>query len=120
MRRQLNDLPGKLAKSHRSIAASASKIQVKLEEIENALIDSHRETPRDVLRHPAGFDDTLGELIWAISMADVAPPIQTLKVAEEMIGKIDVELSKLNKLVSGPVRRLNSKVNEAGVPAVSP
>jgi len=119
MRRQLRELPGKLAKSHRSIVSSASKIQVKLEEIENALIDSHRESPRDVLRHPAGFDDTLGELIWAISMADVAPPIQTQKVAEEMIGKIDAELSKLNKLVLGPIHRLNSKVNEAGVPAVS-
>ena len=35
-----------------------------LNNLEGGLIDNKRETPRDVLRHEAGLDDTLINLLW--------------------------------------------------------
>ena len=54
MKRQLNDLVEKLPKGVRTAVSSATSIRKKLEIIENALVDARRESPRDVLRHPAG------------------------------------------------------------------
>jgi hypothetical protein len=98
--------------------SSATSIRKKLEIIENVLVDARRESPRDVLRHPAGLDDTLGGLMWSVTMADTAPPIQTREVSVEVVRKIDAEIRKLNKLVDGQIATLNEKVKKAGVPAV--
>jgi hypothetical protein len=57
--------------------------------------------------------------MWAISMADVAPPIQTRKVSEEVVAKVEAEFKKLKKLIEGPIGTLNRKAEKAGVPAVS-
>ena len=118
MKRQLDDLVEKLPKGVRTAVASATSIRKKLEIIENVLVDARRESPRDVLRHPAGLDDTLGGLMWSVTMADTAPPIQTREVSVEVVRKIDAEIRKLNKLVDGPIATLNEKVTKAGVPAV--
>ena len=118
MKRQLDDLVEKLPKGVRTAVSSATSIRKKLEIIENVLVDARRESPRDVLRHPAGLDDTLGDLMWSVTMADTAPPIQTREVSVEVVRKIDAEIRKLNKLVDGPIATLNEKVKKAGVPAV--
>ena len=118
MKRQLDDLVDKLPKGVRTVVPSANSIRKKLEIIENALVDARRERPRDVLRRPAGLDDTLGDLMWCVTMSDSAPPIQTRKVSVEVVRKIDGEIRKLNKLVDGPIATLNTKVKKAGVPAV--
>ena len=118
MKRQLDDLVDKLPKGVRTVVPNANSIRKKLEIIENALVDAERESPRDVLRRPAGLDDTLGDLMWCVTMSDTAPPIQTRKVSLEVVRKIDGEIRKLNKLVNGPITTLNAKVAKAGVPAV--
>ena len=118
MKRQLGDLVDKLPKGVRTAVPSAKSIRKKLEIIENVLVDARRESPRDVLRRPAGLDDTLGDLMWCVTMSDTAPTIQTQKVSLDAVRKIDGEIRKLNKLVDGPIATLNTKVEKAGVPAV--
>ena len=118
IKRQLDDLVEKLPKGVRNAVSSATSIRNKLEIIENVLVDAQRESPRDVLRRPAGLDDTLGDLMWCVTMSDTAPPIQTQKVSAEVARKIDGEIRKLNKLVDGPIAALNAKVEKAGVPAI--
>jgi hypothetical protein len=118
MKRQLGDLVDKLPKGVRTVVPSAKSIRKKLEIIENVLVDARRESPRDVLRRPAGLDDTLGDLMWCVTMSDTAPTIQTQKVSLDAVRKIDGEIRKLNKLVDGPIATLNTKVEKAGVPAV--
>ena len=119
IRRQLRDLLSKLPQSnHEVIVSTVFDIDQRLVEIENILVDANRESPRDVLRHPAGLDDTLGELISAVSMADIAPPIQTVKVSEEIINKVNTELSEVNKLIVGSISILNKRADEARVPAI--
>ena len=118
MKRQLDDLVEKLPKGVRQAVSSANSIRKKLEVIENTLVDARRASPRDVLRRPAGLDDTLGDLMWSVTMSDTAPPTQTREVSLEVVRKIDGEIRKLNKLVDGPIATLNTKVEKAGVPAV--
>ena len=104
--------------NHEVIVSTVFEIDQRLLEIENVLVDTNRESPRDVLRHPAGLDDTLGELISAVSMADIAPPIQTVKVSDEIINKVSRESSEVNKLIAGSIFILNKRADEAGVPAI--
>ena len=118
MKRQLDDLVEKLPKGVRQAVSSATSIRKKLEVIENTLVDARRASPRDVLRRPAGLDDTLGDMMWSVTMSDTAPPTQTREVSVEVVRKIDGEIRKLNKLVDGPIATLNAKVEKAGVPAV--
>jgi hypothetical protein len=118
MKRQLDDLIQKLPKGLRRAVSSAISIRKKLEVIENTFVDTRRESPRDELRHPAGLDDTLGGMMWCVTMSDTAPPAQTREVSVEVVRKIDGEIRKLNKLVDGPIATLNAKVGKAGVPAI--
>ncbi|MCP4073995.1 MAG: glycosyl hydrolase [Hyphomicrobiales bacterium] len=97
----------------------ASDLIDKLADIEGKLVNSKRETPRDVLRHPAGFDDTLENLLWIVNIADTRPPAQAQEVAENVFAKIDSLFKRLDQLVNGEITEFNEKIAHAGPPAVS-
>ena len=118
MKRQLDDLSQRLPRESRQLSSSIAVIRKKLLSIEATLVDVRRETPRDVLRYPAALDDTLGELMWSVSMADAAPPRQTQQVTSQVTRRIDTKVRQLNRLVDGPIADLNKKVVKAKVPAI--
>ena len=82
-------------------------------------MDTQRASPRDVLRRPAGLDDTIGDLMWSIMMSDSVPPTQTIEVSLTVMNQIDNEIKKLDKLVDGSIDHLNKKVIEAGIQTIS-
>ena len=91
----------------------------KLDMIEGQLIDTKRETPRDVLRHAAGFDDTLINLLWVIKIADAKPPSQTKEVTEDVFSKVDWILKNLEDLISNDISDFNVLIAKASPPAIS-
>jgi hypothetical protein len=91
----------------------------KLDMIEGQLIDTKRETPRDVLRHAAGFDDTLINLLWVIKIADAKPPSQTKEVTEDVFSKVDRILKNLEDLISNDISDFNVLIAKASPPAIS-
>ena len=70
MRKQLKNLKLLVLSVDGDIEAAMGR----LGEIEAQLVDVHRETPRDVLRHPAGLDDTLMDLRWTVLIAMPSHP----------------------------------------------
>ena len=59
MKRQLEEATGHLGKGERALKNRAEGIVRKLSAIESVMVDPHRKSVRDVLRNPAGLNDTL-------------------------------------------------------------
>ena len=118
LKNQLRELSNRLPKKRRTLVTQANKIVTRLEAIEGALVNVHRETPRDVLRHTAGLDDTLGDLIAVVAIADFAPTDQAKDVAKQTVGQVDKQIARLDKLISGPIAALNEKIAGAGISTI--
>ncbi|MGY8984795.1 MAG: hypothetical protein ACKVHG_09445, partial [Sphingomonadales bacterium] len=111
-----------LQNMHKIIPDEGGKVDILVEQlgkIEGRLIDTKRETPRDVLRHAAGFDDTLINLLWVIKIADTKPPSQTKEVTDDVFLKIDSVLTELDDLISKDIADFNVLIAKASPPAIS-
>jgi len=111
-----------LQNMHKIIPDESGKVDILVEQlgkIEGRLIDTKRETPRDVLRHAAGFDDTLINLLWVIKIADTKPPSQTKEVTDDVFLKVDSVLTELDDLISKDIADFNVLIAKASPPAIS-
>ena len=111
-----------LQNMHKIIPDESGKVDILVEQlgkIEGRLIDTKRETPRDVLRHAAGFDDTLINLLWVIKIADTKPPSQTKEVTDDVFSKVDSVLTELDDLISKDIADFNVLIAKASPPAIS-
>ena len=118
MKNQLHELSSRLPQKRRALVTQTNKHVTRLEAIEGALVTVHRETPRDVLRHTAGLDDTLGDIISVVAIADFAPTDQAKEVAEQTMEQVDKQVAKLDKLIDGPIAALNEKIAVAGISTI--
>ena len=114
LKRQLNDLPKRLGDRDKALREQTTALVGKLEAIEGVLVDIKRETPRDVLRNPAGLNDTLVDAISVVAIADAAPTVQARQVAEEVMARVDAQIGKLNALNQSGVGSLNDDFRSAG------
>jgi len=119
LKRQLGDLGGRLGDGHAALRDRAAAIVGRLEAVEGVLVDVKRESPRDVLRHPAGLNDTLVDLINVVTIADAAPPSQAREVSAEIAGRVADQIAKLDALVAGEVAALNGDLRAAGIDLVA-
>jgi hypothetical protein len=115
LKRQLNDLPKRLGEQDKELKEKATGLIGKLEAIEGVLVDIKRETPRDVLRNPAGLNDTLNDVISVVAIADAAPTAQARQVAQEVMGTVNGEIKKLDKLIAGDVQACSTALRGAGL-----
>ena len=79
------------------------------------LVDPERKSPRDVLRNPAGLNDTLLDMVAMTTTADAAPTSQTLAVSREVMDKLDGEIARFDALLNGEIAQLNAALAEASV-----
>ena len=89
------------------LAAEAKAVAEKLKTLEAALVDVHRESDRDVLRNPAGLNDTLLALISTVSLSDTPPTKPAAAVSREITARVDAEIGKLERLAATEVATVN-------------
>ncbi len=89
------------------LATLAAAAKEQLAPIEAVLVDVHRQSPRDVLRNPAGLDDTLVDLISTVSLSDAAPTTQAAAVAKEVMACVEAEIGKFERLVETEIAEAN-------------
>ena len=102
-------------KPQRGMKSRARALVERLSAIESILVDPKRMSARDVLRHPAGLNDTLLDMIAMTTTADAAPTTQTKAVSKETMAKIDEQLAKLDALVARDVAPLNAMLAKARI-----
>jgi photosystem II stability/assembly factor-like uncharacterized protein len=117
LNRRLSLLAGGLGDDEHSLAAKAKGVSEKLSAVEAVLVDVHRESDRDVLRNPAGLNDTLLALISTVSLSDTAPTKSVAAVSREIMARADAEIGKFERLVSteaaAVIRLLGQEVEAA-------
>ena len=79
------------------------------------LVDPKRKSARDVLRNPAGLNDTLLDMVAMTTTADAAPTTQTRAVSKETIDRVEAQIARLDALASGEITELNAVLVKAGV-----
>jgi hypothetical protein len=115
MKNQLKTLgEGQPELAEKTRAASES-----LTAIEAVLVDVNKQSPRDVLRNPAGLNDTLVDLINTCTLADAAPTVQAEAVSRELMANVDRQLAKLDVLIAGDIAAINKSAAERGVAYVA-
>jgi len=82
-------------------------VAAKLTAVEAVLVDVRRESDRDVLRNPAGLNDTLLGLINTVSISDTAPTKQAAAVSREIMAQVDAEIGNIERLVATEVAVVN-------------
>jgi hypothetical protein len=58
-------------------------------------------------------------LKFAVDVTDYAPTRQAVEVYEELAGKIDVQLERLQQLMQTDLAQLNQQIREAEMPAIA-
>jgi hypothetical protein len=107
IKRQLDILAERLDEGHAELAGKVTSAVERMTAIEAVLVDVNRETPRDILRHPAGLNDTLVDMISTASMADMAPTSPAEAVSRETMARVDAEIAKLDALLAGELADIN-------------
>ena len=115
MKRQLAEAADRAGKSERALRRRALGLGEKLSAIERVMVDPQRKSVRDVLRNPAGLNDTLFDMIAMTTTADAAPTSQTKAVSREVMDKVDSEVARFEALVDGEIAALNTALAKARV-----
>jgi hypothetical protein len=115
MKVQLGEIAGRGEKGERVLKSRATAIARKLSDIESVMVDPQRKSVRDVLRNPAGLNDTLFDMIAMTTTADRPPTSQTTAVSREVMGRVDGEVAKFETLVAGDIAQLNAALAKARI-----
>jgi photosystem II stability/assembly factor-like uncharacterized protein len=119
-RRQLVALMELLGDDHADLLVAAKSACERLTAIEGVLVDVRRESPRDVLRHVAGLNDTLLDMISTAAIADTAPTASAIAVSRETMARVDAEIAKLGVLLSTDIAEVNRVAAQRAVTYVRP
>jgi photosystem II stability/assembly factor-like uncharacterized protein len=120
LKRQLRELERRLGPGDQALAEHGRSMVPALEAIESVLVDIHRQSSRDVLRHRAGLNDTLSDLISVVAIADEPPTQQALEVSAQAMAKVDAEMARLDALVAGDIAALDAALRKTGIEVVGP
>jgi photosystem II stability/assembly factor-like uncharacterized protein len=116
--RQLCALTEQLGDGHAALAEKAKSAAGGLCAVERVLVDVDRESPRDVLRHPAGLNDTLVDLINTAAIADMAPTAQVAAVSRQVMDQVDAQIARLEAILSGDVAEINRMAADGSISRV--
>ncbi|HYC63209.1 MAG TPA: hypothetical protein VEC14_00645 [Reyranellaceae bacterium] len=109
-KRQLEDVA---QQGKGAVRTKAQAIGRKLSDIEKVMVDPHRKSVRDVLRNPAGLNDTLFDMVQMTTVGDAAPTSQTRQVSREVMAKVDSEVAKFEAVAKGDIATLNKMLAKA-------
>ncbi len=119
MKHQLAGLITTLGDTHADLAAQVKAASDGLTAIEAVLTDIKRETPRDVLRNPAGLNDTVVDLINTVAMSDTRPTASAEAVSRELMANVARHLADFDALVSGPIAAINQAAATGSIGHIS-
>ncbi|HKU96055.1 MAG TPA: hypothetical protein VJR58_12300 [Vineibacter sp.] len=114
-RRQIEAAAGRAGKTQRTAKTRAAAIIRRLSAIERVLVDPERKSARDILRNPAGLNDTLLDMVAMATTADAAPTSQTRAVSRDVMDKVDAQIAKFDALVKGDIAQFNAALAKVRV-----
>jgi hypothetical protein len=104
-----------IAKDARSVT---DELKEELARIEGELIKPGKHDDLFGLREPARLNEKLSSVISIIASADAAPTTQSLELSAKYSAEIDVQVERLNEVLSGGLEEFNDLMRSAALPAV--
>ena len=119
-RKQIDDITNRLKDqpSGKAIAEAAKSLKAKLTAVEEELYQTKNQSSQDPLNYPIRLNNKLAALTGVVGSADSAPTDQTYTVYEELVGKIDAQLKKLEETMRTDLPAFNKIVRDQDIPAV--
>ena len=102
----------------KTISDAAKSLNGKMTAIEEELYQTKNQSSQDPLNYPIRLNNKLAALGGVVSSADTAPTEQSYAVYEDLVGKINVQLQKLDGVMKTDLPAFNALVREQNVPAV--
>jgi photosystem II stability/assembly factor-like uncharacterized protein len=104
----------------KDIVSAVDAAQQKMNEVEDALIQSKATASEDMLNYPIELNSKIGYLINGVDSADSAPPQQDWDLYAVYQKQVDGWVSKWKAIVSTDLAQLNQKMRRANIPMVAP
>jgi hypothetical protein len=120
VRKQVDEISNRLKDqpSGKTVAESAKSLKSKLGAIEEELYQTKNQSSQDPLNYPIRLNNKLAALTGVVGGSDSAPTDQSYAVYEEVVGKINVQLKKLEDVMRTDLPAFNKMVRDQDVPAV--
>ena len=100
------------------ISDQAGALVSQLDDIEEALYQTRLEARQDPLNFPIRLNDKLAGVMLNASIGDHAPSDAAIAVRDELVAAIDVQLDRLDRVISEELDAFNRQVAELELPAV--
>jgi hypothetical protein len=120
VRAQLEDLQKRVQgqPAAQKIADAAKSLNAKMTAIEEELYQTKNQSSQDPLNFPIRLNNKLAALSNSVASSDDAPTEQSYAVYEDLTGKINAQLQKLDQLMKTDLPAFNKLVRDADIPAV--
>ena len=120
VRKQVSDLAqrAKDQPNTKALTDAAKSLNEKLTAIEEELYQTKNQSSQDPLNFPIRLNNKLAALGGVVGSADAPPTNQSYALYEELVGRINAQLSRLEQVMSTDLKTFNQLVREQNVPAV--
>ncbi|HQZ50869.1 MAG TPA: hypothetical protein PLF17_10105 [Chitinophagaceae bacterium] len=119
VRQQMNEFNTRMGKGiPKEIKAQIDTINKQMTAVEELLHQTKAKSGQDVLNFPIQLDDKLSSLYRAAGAGQSAPSAQAKAAYAELSVLIDVQLTKLKKIMSDDVSKLNQMIHEKTLPVI--
>ena len=102
------------------IAEAGKALAEKLSAIEEELTQVKAKNRQDTLDFPIQLNTKLAMLSGTVASADAAPTSQSVAVFDDLAGRIDAQIARLQSTIETDVAAYNTLLRESGTPAIIP
>jgi len=120
VRKQVEDVTERL-EDHEGmdkIKEAGKALVEQMTEIEESLYQTKNQSRQDPLNFPIRLNNKLAAVSRSAAFGDYRPTEQAIAVKDEMSGKIDAELAKLQTILDADLPAFNKLVADSAVPAI--
>jgi len=120
VRKQIDDITNRLKDQTggKAIAEAGKSLKAKITAIEEELYQTKNQSSQDPLNYPIRLNNKLAALTGVVGGSDAAPTDQAIAVYDDLVGRINVELKKLDDTLKTDLPAFNKLVREQDIPAV--
>lgn len=118
LKKQLEDLSGRLKADQKDLKDQAAAIGNKLTAVEEELIQTRIRSGQDALNYPIKLNNKLAALLATVDGGDFPPTNQASDVYNDLTAKIDAQLTIFRKIKAEDIAAFNKAFAGKGLPVV--
>jgi photosystem II stability/assembly factor-like uncharacterized protein len=120
VRKQMDEITNRVKDQAdaKPVVDAARALNAKITAVEEELYQTKNQSSQDPLNFPIRLNNKLAALAGVVASADAAPTEQSYAVYEELVGRINAQLQKLDQIMKTDLPAFNRAVREKDIPAV--